>query len=150
MITQKTVNSVWLARVRVTDGPEGDRIADMRTDFARDPDSFPAMFSNIAEMRGYLRTRRACHEVLYAVPGVWRRYRRVRAWQGSSGCGTVRVSVTASGSILEGRPRKNCSDEEQLSRVNLDTLASIVSSQVDAARRPPARRHADKGGDHGE
>jgi hypothetical protein len=62
----------WLLRMRVTDTPEGDLIADMRD--ARD---LPQHFDSIDAMRGYLWSKHACWEALAAVPAVWRRYKRL-------------------------------------------------------------------------
>jgi hypothetical protein len=71
----------WLRRARVTDGPEGDLIADMRSDAA-----VPGLFPNIGAMREYLQSRHACRrEAIAAVPAVWRRYSRWLAhhpWRG--------------------------------------------------------------------
>jgi hypothetical protein len=69
-----TITAAWLSRARATDDPEGDLIADMRSELRRGVD-VPALFPNMASMRHYLRDRGACPEALAAVPGVWRRYR---------------------------------------------------------------------------
>jgi hypothetical protein len=70
-----TITAAWLVRARVTDDPEGDLIADMRSELRRSVE-VPALFPNMAAMRDYLVGRGASREVLAAVPGVWRRYRR--------------------------------------------------------------------------
>jgi hypothetical protein len=67
--------SRWLKAARVTDTPEGDLIADTQFDFKMHAEQFPALFSNRAQMRDFLKDRRACKEALQAIPGVWRRYR---------------------------------------------------------------------------
>jgi hypothetical protein len=53
----------------VTDDPPGDLIDDLR----RDPRK-PADIPSRAELRRYLRLRRACREALRTVPAVWRRF----------------------------------------------------------------------------
>ncbi|HEY5125751.1 MAG TPA: hypothetical protein VIJ35_00360 [Bradyrhizobium sp.] len=68
------VTAAWLSRAHVTDDPEGDLIADMRSELRRGSD-MPALFPNMASMREYLRRQGACPEALAAVPGVWQRYR---------------------------------------------------------------------------
>jgi hypothetical protein len=63
----------WLNQAQVTDDPEGDLIADMRTD----PD-IPHLFPTLKAMRAYVgRKSRNDPLVMAAVLGVWRRY---RAW----------------------------------------------------------------------
>jgi hypothetical protein len=83
MSKPKSIIAAWLSCARVTDNPEGDLIADMRAELRRGAD-MPGSFRNIVEMRGYLRSRGACREVLAAVPGVWRRYRN---WVDRNGAG---------------------------------------------------------------
>jgi len=61
----------WLKRAKITDDPEGDLIADMRTD----PD-IPHLFINRKRMRDYVRFKAGDPAILAAVPGVWRRYRK--------------------------------------------------------------------------
>jgi hypothetical protein len=58
----------WLKVARATDDPEGDLIEDMRRD-----KNLPRLFSNIGQMRSYLRQKRACQGALNAIPRVWRR-----------------------------------------------------------------------------
>jgi len=60
---------------RITDTPEGDFIADMKTDW-NSRDEIPTLFHNIEHMRGYLRTKHACPEAVALVPKIWHRYRR--------------------------------------------------------------------------
>jgi hypothetical protein len=62
----------WLRRAKVTDDPEGDLIADMRTDL-----DIPHLFPTFKHMRDYVsRKSRGDPLILAAVPGVWRRYRK--------------------------------------------------------------------------
>ncbi len=70
-----TATTRWLSKARITDDPEGDLIKDMRHD-ADSTGTEPPLFPNIDAMRGYLRSKGACHEALQVVPGVWRRYKR--------------------------------------------------------------------------
>jgi hypothetical protein len=60
--------SEWLAQAQITDDPEGDLIGDLRSET-------PPTFASAAELRRYLRDRRACRECLAVAPKVWRRYR---------------------------------------------------------------------------
>jgi hypothetical protein len=67
-----SATSEWLAVARITNDPEGDLIADMRTD--RD---IPGLFGNLKAMHDYVSFKsRGDPKILAAVPGVWRRYRR--------------------------------------------------------------------------
>jgi hypothetical protein len=59
----------WLAVATVTDDPPGDLIDDLRRDTRK-----PADIPSRAELRRYLRLRRACREALRTVPAVWRRF----------------------------------------------------------------------------
>jgi hypothetical protein len=59
----------WLAVANVTDDPAGDLIDDLRRDTRK-----PADIPSRAELRRYLRLRRACREAIRAVPTVWRRF----------------------------------------------------------------------------
>ena len=70
---QRTAVGAWLMSSRITDTPEGDLIADMKAEWRRGAE-MPDLFSNIEDMRGYLRRHGPCPEALAVVPGVWRRY----------------------------------------------------------------------------
>jgi hypothetical protein len=73
MTIERNPTIAWLQRARVTDGPVGDLVADMRSELANGV-VIPCFHSE-REMYGYLRGRRACPEALETVPAAWRRYR---------------------------------------------------------------------------
>jgi hypothetical protein len=70
-----TPTAAFLARAHITDNPEGDLIADMRSELRRGAD-MPEIFHSQRELQAYLSGKGACPEALAAVPGVWQRYRR--------------------------------------------------------------------------
>jgi hypothetical protein len=76
-LASKEVTEVeqWLDSISITDDPCGDLIADMRSDFKRNPEKFPPMFTSIDSMHSVIPiTAWEAHAV---VPAAWARY---KAW----------------------------------------------------------------------
>lgn len=83
----------FLSRARITDGAQGDLIADMKR--ARD---LPNDFSESDQLRRYILDRRACDGAVDAVAGVWRRYRNWLNRHNSEQAAQPMASARAAGS----------------------------------------------------